>query len=428
MASISDIVSVIEEEHGWERLYRQIKATSAQFNLSCKVARSQENRLKNRYRDVSPFDHSRVKLKKGSSDYINSSLVEMEKAGRRYILTQGPLPGTSGHFWQMVWEQNSKAVIMLNKVIEKGARKCHQYFPLEKNKPIVFPEEGYAVSLKNEIDNDNFIIRELELNELKSNNARTVIQFHYIAWPDFGVPESPTTFLNFLSCVRAKKVLENHFGPAVIHCSAGIGRSGTFALVDTCFVYLEKRIPFDIKETLLEMRHSRMGLIQTAQQLRFSYLAIAQCEQSLQQNRDDTHHEDLSDSDDDPDDAGDNAGGRGDEPLNDDDKNKEKRESRKRHGESNGPHREKREKVQESHDRTSSPLGENHLSSHAHNNVNENIRKRNVEKNIKMRKKIEEIKENMRASEKRWPWKRYVFGGIVASVVIGLAIRYWYQG
>jgi len=280
MAGITEEVAGIEQQQGWEKLFFDIKKTS-QYELSCKVAKLQENRGRNRYRDVSPYDHSRVKLQQGPRDYINSSHVEVSEASRRYILSQGPLPATSGHLWQMVWEQNSNAVIMLNKIIEKGMRKCDQYWPADKNYPLAYYEDGYMVTLINETDKQNFVIRELELLRIKDNATRIVYQFHYTAWPDFDVPQSPAAFLNFLACIRQYGVLDNPYGPAVIHCSAGIGRSGTFILIDACLELLQKRIPFEIKEILLEMRKYRMGLIQTTQQLRFSYFAIAECERIL---------------------------------------------------------------------------------------------------------------------------------------------------
>ena len=428
MRSISEIVAVLEEEHGWERLFREIKITAVQYNYTYKVARMLDNRSKNRYRDVSPFDHSRVKLINGPSDYINSSLVVMEKADRKYILTQGPLPNTSGEFWQMVWEQNSKAVIMLNKVIEKGTRKCHQYWPLELNKPMVFPDELFQITVVKETDKQNFLIRELELLNIENSEMRTIVQFHYVAWPDFGVPESPTAFLGFLECVRSYNVLDSNCGPAVIHCSAGIGRSGTFALVDTCLVYLEKNVQFDIKQTLLEMRKFRMGLIQTAQQLRFSYLAIEECERRLQLKSE-------SDSDDaEPPPPTDGDRQTGDKPADIGPEDKDKREGRKRHGEPNGPNNEKREKTDDQSVHKRFVGNQNYCTVMPVLNQNNNIVEKvqqlqqdRIEKNAALRKKVEKIKETMKAQEKKWPWKHYLVGGIVASVVIGIAIRYWFR-
>uniref|UniRef100_H2Z9C3 protein-tyrosine-phosphatase n=1 Tax=Ciona savignyi TaxID=51511 RepID=H2Z9C3_CIOSA len=410
---MDELVFEIEEQHGWDKLFREIKATSAAFDLSCKAAKSQENRTRNRYRDVSPFDHSRVKLVDAQNDYINSNLVKVESVGRYYILSQGPLPNTSGHMWQMVWEQNSKAVIMLNKIIEKGTRKCHQYWPPDSIHSLCFEDDGFEVRLINEKDDTNFIIRELELKKLNSSDPpRVIYQFHYVAWPDFGVPESPTAFLDFLACVREHGVLESNVGPPVIHCSAGIGRSGTFALVDTCLVYLKMGIPFDVREILLDMRKYRMGLIQTPQQLRFSYLAIAQCERILKQVQDNNEDSENSVS-------SDPAPEEQPPPAEASDSDEPKENSRKRHAEPDKSVEEKRGKQEDIN--TSEPVVVDN------NNTKESaLRKRTIaKKNADLKEHVEQIKSNMKKNENQRPWKHYVIGGILATVVIGMARLYY---
>ncbi|XP_042317858.1 tyrosine-protein phosphatase non-receptor type 2 isoform X3 [Sceloporus undulatus] len=222
-------------------------------------------------------DHSRVKLQNTDNDYINASLVVNEEARRNYILTQGPLPNTCCHFWLMVWQQKTKAVVMLNRIVEKDSVKCEQYWPTKEEEQMMFKETGFCVRLKSEDVKSYYTVRQLQLENIKTGESRMIFHFHYTTWPDFGVPESPASFLNFLFKVRESGSLNPEQGPAVIHCSAGIGRSGTFSLVDTCLVLMEKREdPFsvDIKQVLLNMRKYRMGLIQTPDQLRFSYMAV----------------------------------------------------------------------------------------------------------------------------------------------------------
>ncbi|CAG5124126.1 unnamed protein product, partial [Candidula unifasciata] len=117
-----------------------------------------------------------------------------------------------------------------------------------------------------------------------SGERREVLHFHYTTWPDFGVPSSPNAFLYFLHSIRQTKSLEADVGPAIVHCSAGIGRSGTFCLVDSCLVMVETAGTLDcldVRKSLLQMRSFRMGLIQTADQLRFSYLAIIEGSRAL---------------------------------------------------------------------------------------------------------------------------------------------------
>ncbi|XP_072270243.1 tyrosine-protein phosphatase non-receptor type 1 [Pyxicephalus adspersus] len=260
---------------GWGSIYQEIRHEASDF--PCKVARLPENKSRNRYRDVSPFDHSRIKLHREDNDYINASLIKMEEAQRSYILTQGPLPNTCGHFWEMVWEQKSSGVVMLNRVIEKGSIKCAQYWPKREDSPMVFEDANLKLTLLSEDVKSYYTIRMLELENRGTRETREILHFHYTTWPDFGVPESPASFLNFLFKVRESGCLNPEHGPIVVHCSAGIGRSGTFCLADTCLLLMDKRkdpSSVDIKQVLLDMRKYRMGLIQTADQLRFSYLAV----------------------------------------------------------------------------------------------------------------------------------------------------------
>nr|XP_046273813.1 tyrosine-protein phosphatase non-receptor type 2 isoform X1 [Scatophagus argus] len=254
-----------------------VEIRNQSHECSYKVAKYPENRNRNRYRDVSPFDHSRVKLENTENDYINASLVVMEEAQRSYILTQGPLRNTCGHFWLMIWEQKTKAVIMLNRIIEKGSEKCAQYWPTTEEREMAFRDTRFLVTLLSEDIKSYYTTRVLELQNISTGEKREIYHFHYTTWPDFGVPESPASFLNFLFKVRESGALGVDHGPAVVHCSAGIGRSGTFSLVDTCVVLMDKRkdpSSVDIKSILLDMRKYRMGLIQTPDQLRFSYMAV----------------------------------------------------------------------------------------------------------------------------------------------------------
>lgn len=265
----------IDRQGSWSAVYQDIRHEASDF--PCKMARLPENKSRNRYRDVSPFDHSRIKLRQGENDYINASLIKMEEAQRSYILTQGPLPNTCGHFWEMVWEQKSRGVVMLNRVIEKGSIKCAQYWPVKEEKEMVFDDTNLKLTLISEDIKSYYTVRLLELESLTSHETREILHFHYTTWPDFGVPESPASFLNFLFKVRESGSLNPEHGPIVVHCSAGIGRSGTFCLADTCLLLMDKRkdpSSVDIKKVLLDMRNYRMGLIQTADQLRFSYLAV----------------------------------------------------------------------------------------------------------------------------------------------------------
>uniref|UniRef100_A0A7M4EAL0 Tyrosine-protein phosphatase non-receptor type n=1 Tax=Crocodylus porosus TaxID=8502 RepID=A0A7M4EAL0_CROPO len=232
----------LDQAASWLAIYQDIRHEASDF--PCKVAKHPKNKTRNRYRDVSPFDHSRIKLHQGDNDYINASLIKMEEAQRSYILTQV---------------------------------KCAQYWPQKEEKEMLFEDTNLKLTLISEDIKSYYTVRQLELENLTTQETREILHFHYTTWPDFGVPESPASFLNFLFKVRESGSLSLEHGPVVVHCSAGIGRSGTFCLVDTCLLLMDKRkdpSSVDIKQVLLEMRKYRMGLIQTADQLRFSYLAV----------------------------------------------------------------------------------------------------------------------------------------------------------
>ncbi|CAH1391980.1 unnamed protein product [Nezara viridula] len=270
----------IDSKKGWAQFYQEIRADSSKNDFTTLAAVKNRNKNLNRYRDVSPYDHSRIVLSKGKCDYINANLIKLDMAQRRYILTQGPLQLTTGHFWLMVWEQNSKAIIMLNRIIEKHQEKCHQYWPLGSHNggddTLILTDVGLQVDFISEKEYSYYTTRILRLKEIDSGEQREILQFHYTTWPDFGVPQSPTAFLRFLCAVRRSGALSPDVGPPVVHCSAGIGRSGTFCLVDTSLVLMKKNgnNSVNVRDLLMEMRKYRMGLIQTPDQLRFSYLAI----------------------------------------------------------------------------------------------------------------------------------------------------------
>ena len=261
---------------GWKNLFRELEVslefTGAELELHYDV----ECLDRNRYRTVLPYKQTRVKLSNTENDYINASFVTLEEpeVNRSYIVTQGPLENTIGHFWQMVWEQRSVGIVMLCKCVEEDMNKCAHYWPAVGEKPMV--TGSYMVECISCDRNSSYCLSSLKLKNLDTEKSRTVLHYHYHAWPDFGVPKDPMAFLEFLMDVRRSGVMQPDVGPAVVHCSAGIGRSGVFSLVDVCVSWLEAGglHTLDIKAVLLHMRKQRLGLIQTPEQLRFSYMTV----------------------------------------------------------------------------------------------------------------------------------------------------------
>ncbi|RXN13568.1 tyrosine- phosphatase non-receptor type 4-like isoform X1 [Labeo rohita] len=250
----------------FDQLYRKRPGMS----MSC--ARLPQNVSKNRYRDISPYDTTRVVLK-GTDDYINANFINMEIPGKgevkRYIACQGPLPGTCSDFWQMVWEQSAALVVMLTTQVERGRVKCHQYWP---NVSASGTYGGFQVACVSEEGNSAYLLRDLTLTHLESKEERQICQMQYLAWPDHGVPDDSSDFLNFVSQVRSKRADTPE--PVVVHCSAGIGRTGVLITMETAMCLIESGqsvYPLDIVRT---MRDQRAMMIQTPSQYRFVCEAI----------------------------------------------------------------------------------------------------------------------------------------------------------
>ncbi|TPP64956.1 Tyrosine-protein phosphatase non-receptor type [Fasciola gigantica] len=281
---LKTLLSLYESHKLWNIVYERLKNRSTVFNceVTYEAARDVHNRWKNRYRDIIPYDSTRVILDSGCvGNYINASYVEVPIApSRRYILTQGPMQQTSSHFWLMVWERRSPAIVMLNRIFEKGLMKCHPYFPQKCLHPVLyFDDVDLRIKLNVEATHKYFVKRILCISNTRTNEQHEVVHLHYTNWPDFGVPFSPSGLLDFLWIVRNSGALDNPKHPPVIHCSAGVGRSGAFVLIDLALHLVEVlgniRGP-DLAELFVELRRCRMGVIQTAEQLRFCYCAIVQ--------------------------------------------------------------------------------------------------------------------------------------------------------
>uniref|UniRef100_A0A1I8G638 protein-tyrosine-phosphatase n=1 Tax=Macrostomum lignano TaxID=282301 RepID=A0A1I8G638_9PLAT len=289
-----------DERNLWQDAYRRLSLASGSDGpssaaLSTAAARHPDNRLLNRYRDVLPYDHSRVRLSPISrshasslglsGDYINASIVRAEHAGRVFAMAQGPLPATVGHFWLMVWQLRSRGVVMLNRVFEKGALKCHPYFPDERTKRVDCPDVGLRVELVSSESFGYYIVRGFRLSLLSNKTSdpepasavRDLLHYQYLTWPDFGVPQTPGAFLNFLMAVRRSGLLSDPDRPPVVHCSAGIGRTGSLAVIDVCLALIARRgslYGVDLPGEIRRLRCDRMGLVQTPDQLRFCYQAV----------------------------------------------------------------------------------------------------------------------------------------------------------
>jgi len=229
------------------------------------------NRPKNRFTNIVPYDHSRVKLlptdDEEGSDYINANYIPGYNSPREFIVTQGPLFGTRDDFWRMCWEQNSRAIVMLTRCIEKGRDKCERYWPYD-SQPVMY--DDIQVTLLNECQYQDWTITELKV--CRGDASRIVRHFHFTTWPDFGVPEPPSTLVKFVKAFR-EKVHPSSSHPIIAHCSAGVGRSGTFIAIDRILQHIQTHDSVDIFSIVCEMRRERCHMVQNEQQ----YICIHQC-------------------------------------------------------------------------------------------------------------------------------------------------------
>ncbi|KAI6178884.1 Protein-tyrosine-phosphatase [Aphelenchoides besseyi] len=246
---------------------------------TCIAAELGPNRAKNRFTNILPYDHSRVKLMtaddEDGSDYINASFISGFNSRREFIAAQGPLPSTRDHFWKVVWEQECPAIVALTKCVEKGRDKCHRYWP-DANQPTVLYMDIEVTLLNEALEYDEYTIRQFRLVNLAEPNqpARIVIHFHFQAWPDFGAPDHPVGIVNFLRLFRTRLPPSPLNRPTVVHCSAGVGRSGTFIALDRLVQTIPTGRPLDVFGTVYEMRQERCQMVQNESQYIFIHVCL----------------------------------------------------------------------------------------------------------------------------------------------------------
>ncbi|XP_036721199.1 tyrosine-protein phosphatase non-receptor type 6 isoform X1 [Balaenoptera musculus] len=246
-----------------------------------------ENKSKNRYKNILPFDHSRVVLQGRDSnipgsDYINANYVKNQLLGpdenaKTYIASQGCLEATVIDFWQMVWQENTRVIVMTTREVEKGRNKCVPYWP-EVGTQRVYGL--YAVTNCGEHDTAEYKLRTLQVSPLDNGDlVREIWHYQYLSWPDHGVPSEPGGVLSFLDQINQRQESLPHPGPIIVHCSAGIGRTGTIIVIDMLMESISTKgldCDIDIQKTIQMVRAQRSGMVQTEAQYKFIYVAIAQ--------------------------------------------------------------------------------------------------------------------------------------------------------
>ncbi|XP_066537575.1 protein tyrosine phosphatase receptor type Eb isoform X1 [Hoplias malabaricus] len=238
-------------------------------------ASREENKDKNRYPNILPYDHSRVVLSHLDdhmcSDYINASYIDGYREKNKFIAAQGPKPETVADFWRMVWEQKTATIVMLTNTRERKEDKCCQYWPDQG----CWQYGCVRVAVEDVTVLVDYTIRKFCVQYHAADGCRAprlVTQLHFTSWPDFGVPLSPIGMLKFLKKVRS--VNPTHAGPLIVHCSAGVGRTGTFIVTDALMdmMHIEGRV--DVFGFVSRIRSQRCQLVQTDMQYSFIYQAL----------------------------------------------------------------------------------------------------------------------------------------------------------
>nr|XP_029134862.1 LOW QUALITY PROTEIN: receptor-type tyrosine-protein phosphatase eta [Labrus bergylta] len=255
---------------GFAEEFEDLKAVGT--GQSKTTALTLENKPKNRYNNVLPYDSSRVKLSivHGSpyEDYINANYMPGYNSRKEYIAAQGPLPHTVNEFWRMIWEKNVQTLVMLTRCNEQGRVKCEQYWEHgTKHYENIIVTETSKIPLK------DWTIRDFRLKNVKTAETRSLRHFHLTAWPDHGVPETTELLISFRHLVREHMDQYSRHSPAVVHCSAGVGRTGTFIAIDHLIFQIERENMVDVFGIVHDLRMHRPLMVQTEDQ----YVFLHQC-------------------------------------------------------------------------------------------------------------------------------------------------------
>ncbi|XP_061076485.1 tyrosine-protein phosphatase non-receptor type 11-like [Conger conger] len=272
----------------WEE-FEMLQQQECKLLYPRKEGQKAENKSKNRYKNILPFDTTRVELSEADSevpgsDYINANYIRSKQEEgcpgdecKVFIATQGCLQNTVNDFWKMVYQENTHVIVMTTKEMERGRNKCVRYWP-----DVDGTKEFGALCVRSIVERpaQDYILRELEISCLdREEPPRAIWHYQYLSWPDHGVPNEPGGVLSFLEQVNQAQDAICDTGPIVVHCSAGIGRTGTIIVIDILIDIISRQgldCDIDIPKTIQMVRRQRSGMVQTEAQYKFIYMAVQQ--------------------------------------------------------------------------------------------------------------------------------------------------------
>ncbi|XP_071952997.1 receptor-type tyrosine-protein phosphatase F-like isoform X1 [Antedon mediterranea] len=279
--AIDRLGETFEEKHRdndklFNQEYKSLPASSRP--ITTEASSIPENKGKNRYINILAYDHSRVILTEiegePGSDYINACYVDGYDFSNKFIAAQGPKEETVVDFWRMIWEQRSPAIVMLTKTFEKGREKCAQYWPDADSQEF----EQFTITLEDTVKTCEYVIRKFRVqNSDYDEEARSIHQYHFIGWPDFGIPDYTYTMLSFIKRIRQmvpKPTMNGDVGPLTVHCSAGVGRTGTYIVIDSMLDQMAAEKQVDIYKFVSKIRGQRNLLVQSQVQYVFIHKAL----------------------------------------------------------------------------------------------------------------------------------------------------------
>ncbi|XP_067875836.1 receptor-type tyrosine-protein phosphatase H-like [Heterodontus francisci] len=300
---VSEYESYFKSKHadtdfGFAEEYQSLSTVGTEQSME--AALLLDNKGKNRYTNVLPYDATRVKLtpqpESSTSDYINANYMPGYTSKMEFIAAQGPLPSTVADFWRMIWEQKSEVIVMLTNCVELNRVKCEHYWPLDYT-PCTYGD--ITVTVTSETILADWTLRDFIIKEVGSSETRSVSHFHFTVWPDHGVPKTTEKLLAFRQLIR-DHLNKKPRGLPIIHCSAGVGRTGTLIALDYLLQEVQQENVIDVYGIVHKMRQNRSLMVQTELQYVFLHQCMldtiqsSQSEEPIYENQQDLIYENVS--------------------------------------------------------------------------------------------------------------------------------------